>query len=91
MYTPPPPPPPAASPPPPPPPATMRMLIDDIPEGTSHVQLPTVVKRKTTEFPFVDDVGLHAAALAGSTKKIEVKARRTPINTIEALLSIFRV
>jgi hypothetical protein len=67
------------------------MLIAVRPAGTVQVQLPTVVNLSTTVDPLVVDVGLHAAALAGSTKKIEVKARRTPINTIEALLSIFRV
>jgi hypothetical protein len=67
------------------------MLIAVRPAGTVQVQLPTVVNLSTTVDPLVVDVGLHATALAGSTKKIEVKARRTPINTIEALLSIFRV
>jgi hypothetical protein len=90
MYTPPPPPPPAASPPPPPPPATIRMLIEVTPDGTSQVQLPVAVKLRTAEFPFVDDVGLHAAAVAGSIKIIEVNAKRAPIKKIEALFNISR-
>jgi hypothetical protein len=65
-------------------------LIAVRPAGTVQVQLPTVVNLSTADDPLVVDVGLHTAALAGSTKKIEVNAKRAPTKKIEALFNISR-
>jgi hypothetical protein len=67
------------------------MLIEVTLAGTVHVQLPTVVNLRTVVVPLVVDVGVHGAATAGSIKTNDEKAKRAPINKIEALFSILRV
>jgi hypothetical protein len=67
------------------------MLIEVRPAGTVQVQLPTVVNLSTTDDPLVVDVGVQGAAMAGSTKTNVEKAKRAPINVIEALFSMLRV
>jgi hypothetical protein len=69
-----------------PPPPTTNKRTDVTPAGTVQSQLPTVEKVKTVSPPTVVDIGLHAAACAGTgieTKRLVSTTRETIVATLE--------